>query len=267
MRLRYVRIFLLNLEQALEHRGRSFVWFLIAFFNSLFYFVFWHGAFKTGSVVDTSITASSIASYYFLLVIAGAFLVVHIEEDVAYWDIQQGGLSRYLTKPFSYYWSKFIEEIPWRIVQGVFGVLAFVLLSNLFGQLVILEQRPLFILATFLLFLMAYLISFTYKMIIGVSTFWFTDYHGFHQMTTVLLFIFAGFVIPVEFLPGLLKQIALALPFPYMIYYPIRAMQGLLDSSILAQTFAVQIAWFIGLLLVYRVLWHRGVREFTGVGQ
>lgn len=39
--MRYVRIFSLNLEQALDHRGRSFVWFLIAFFNSLFYlFVF-----------------------------------------------------------------------------------------------------------------------------------------------------------------------------------------------------------------------------------
>lgn len=265
--MRYVRIFFLNLEQALEHRGKSFVWFLIAFFNSLFYFVFWHGSFSAKSVVDTTISQSSIASYYFLLIIAGAFLVVHIEEDVAYWDIQQDGLSRYLTKPFSYFWSKFIEEIPWRIVQGIFGVVAFVLLSKLFGQLVLLEQRPLFILLTSLSFFIAYLISFTYKMIIGVSTFWFTDYHGFHQMTTVLLFIFAGFVIPIEFLPGFLKSIANVLPFAYMIYYPVRAIQGLLDISIFGRVLVVQAIWFLGLLFVYRLLWRRGVREFTGVGQ
>jgi ABC-2 type transport system permease protein len=265
--MRYVRIFLLNLELALEHRGRSLVWFFIALCNSLFYFIFWHGAFSAQSVINTTITQSSISTYYFLLVIAGAFLVVHIEEDVAYWDIQQGGLSRYLTKPFSYYWSKFIEEIPWRIVQGVFGVVAFLFLTKVFDSLVVLEERPLFIVFTVVSFLLAYLISFTYKMIIGISTLWFTDYSGLHQLTTVLLFIFAGFVIPIEFLPGFLRNIAQILPFAYMIYYPVRAMQGLLDISAFEKILSIQFFWLIGLLFVYRFLWKRGVREFTGVGQ
>lgn len=265
--MRYVRIFLLYFEQVLEHRSRVLVWFLIGLVNSLLYFIFWHGVTGDASVASEPISLSSITTYYFLLIIAGAFLLVHIEEDVAYWDIQQGGLTRYLAKPFSYFLSKFLDEIAYRIGQGVLGIIAFVAFTQLFGQYVQLEHRPVFVVLAIISVIMAYLISFIFKMIIGISTFWITDYSGLHQLTTVLLLIFAGFVIPLEFLPNFLQTAANALPFAYMIYYPVRMVQGALDISLLGRVIGMQGFWFIFLLLIYRMLWKRGVREYTGIGQ
>lgn len=265
--MRYVRMLLLHFEEALEYRSRNFVWFLIALINPLIYFAYWHGALSEKSSATSFMRLPDIASYYFLLIIAGAFLVVHIEEDVAYWDIQQGGLSRHLIKPFSYYWLKFLEEIPWRIVQGVLGVFAFLLLMMLFGQFILLTTNLYILIAAGVSIVFAYLLSFTYKMVLGISTLWFTDYSGLQQLSTVLFLIFAGFVIPIEFLPDTLQSIANILPFAYIIYYPVRAMQGVIDITDLFRIMSIQGIWLCGLLMLYRILWRFGIRKFTGVGQ
>src|SRR3989304_6642440 len=107
--MRYVRMLLLHFDLALVSRSRSFIWFLITLINPLIYLTFWRGALTAGSASPIGWSLSSVASYYLLLVIAGAFLSVHIEEVVAYYDIQQGWLSNYLTRPFSYFWFKFFH--------------------------------------------------------------------------------------------------------------------------------------------------------------
>src|SRR5689334_7180600 len=105
--MRYFRIFLLHFQQAFALRSRSLVWFGISLFNPVTFLIFWTGAYNEKSTLFAGWNLSYVSTYYFLLVIASSLLIVHIEEDISYWDIQQGGLSRYLLKPFSYVKSKF----------------------------------------------------------------------------------------------------------------------------------------------------------------
>src|SRR6478735_11104293 len=119
--MRFFRIFLLYFQTVLEYRGRSFVSFLIAFLIPGTMILFWNGATQSKG---SHIQFSTIASYYLLLIPIGVALTSHVEEDIAREDIQEGSLVKYLTKPFSYYWIKFYQEIPFRIIQGFFGVIA-----------------------------------------------------------------------------------------------------------------------------------------------
>ncbi len=265
--MRYVRILLLYFEEVFEYRSRVLVWFLIGFINSLIYFVFWKGSLTGSGSVASPVSISDITSYYFFLIIAGAFLVVHIEEDVAYWDIQQGGLVKYLMKPFSYFRIKFLQELPWRVSQGLIGVFAFLLLVLAFGRFFRITQDPYIIMLAIISTLLALGMSFTFKMIVGILTIWITDYSGLHQLVTVVFFIFAGFVIPLDYLPEILHKIAMVLPFGYMIYYPIRAFQGLLSEHELYSVIGIQAIWLFLLLGGYAFFWRKGIKEFTGVGQ
>src|SRR3989344_6250916 len=112
--MKYAKIFSLYFQNLLEHKGRSFVWFLMSTFTPFILLLFWKGATSGNSQIPAIWSYEVIATYYFLLVTASAMLVSHTEGDVARNDIQEGQLSMYITKPFSYYWFKFFEELPWR---------------------------------------------------------------------------------------------------------------------------------------------------------
>lgn len=265
--MRYVRIFLIHFQEAFYERGRSFVWFLVPLVNALLILAFWIGALKDKGSLGNDWTLSSIASYYFLLIIAGSFLEMHIEEDVAKHDIQEGGLARYLLRPFSYFWFQFFHEIPWRIIQGFYALMVFLLFAFFFGNFVKLTTSPVVIFLSIIIIILALFLSFVFKMIFGLSAFWITDYTGAQQIVDIVLLVLGGFVIPLEFFPDVLKGVAYILPFSYMTYFPIIALQGKLATFELFRVIAVQSLWLGGFYFTYRFLWDRGVKEFTAVGQ
>jgi ABC-2 type transport system permease protein len=259
------RIFLLFSQHALEYKSRSVVWFLITLFQASTYFLFWRGAIATG---QTSIpwSGSQVISYYLLLIVAGTLLHIHIEEEVAYEDIQYGRLSQYLTRPFSYIGFKFFQELPWRIVQGTFGILTLLLVSLFLPGLSIFPHRDM-IPFTILMILVGYALSFIYKMCMGVLAFWTTDYRGLGNLETMVFMVFGGLLVPLHFLPDSIRAVALAQPLAFILYYPVLAVEGILTTREITWVLLVQAGWLVVFAILYRVLWSRGVRRFSAVGQ
>ena len=101
--MKYVKIFLLHFQEATDERSRMFVWFLISLINPLVYLLFWRGAHTSLPETTNQWQLSGFASYYVLLILAGSFLRVHIEEYIAYYDIELGYLANSLLKPVSYF--------------------------------------------------------------------------------------------------------------------------------------------------------------------
>lgn len=229
--------------------------------------LFWRGAFAGNAEPLEGWSYNSITTYYLLLVVAGAFLQVHIEEEVARRDIQSGFLSQYLTRPIAYIVMKFFTELPWRMIQGFFGIVTLVVFSFVFtnGLSLIYDMES--VLASFFIIILALLISFVFKMIVGLSALWITEYSGLQELIGVIDIIFAGFVMPLALFPPFIKTIALFLPFAYMIYFPVIALLGKLSFIELLQTIGIQLVWLIGLWFIYRKLWEIGVKRFTGLGQ
>lgn len=263
---RVLRIALLHLLLILEYKGEALVWFLTVFINASFYLLFWRGALTGGkTIVGWTLTEAS--TYYLLLIAIASFLGAHIEYDVAVEDIQLGKLATYLTKPFSYLAQKFFVDAPWRVLQGAFGIGILGIGVFFWGRFFSFVKDPWLLAAAIVIGILAYLLSFTFKMIVGLSALWTTDFMGLQQLVTVTLLIFAGYLIPLEFLPGILQDIAFRLPFGYMVYFPILAFQGLIAPTRALSVIATQLVWLIILFFVYRLLWRIGVGRFTAVGR
>ncbi len=263
---RFWRIFLLYAQYALEYRSISFVWFLVTLINAAIYLLFWRGALINQDASIQFWTLSSAISYYVLLIIAGGLLHVHIEEDVAFEDIQKGGLVKYLTRPLSYFWFKYFLELPWRIIQGFFGVIVLVAVIVLYKPIPLVHTAETIFLTVFIIFF-AYHLAFVYKMIIGLAAFWMTDSRGLLNLEAIVFLLFAGFVIPLGLFPLGIRNFALFQPLAYMIYYPILAIQGLLNVSQLIQIVLYQMLWSLVLVMVYKKVWALGIKRFTGIGQ
>lgn len=265
--MRYVRMFLLQFQEIMVQRARSFVWFLLSLLNPLLLLIFWSGVYQQKHTFLVGWSVSTITSYYLLLIIASSLLIVHIEETVAIIDIREGGLVKHLTRPFSYFWLMFINELPWRVFQGSLGVIVLLLFSILFKSFVQLTHDPVILILSALIIILAYMLSFVLKMILGLSAFWFTDFWGVQQLVEVITLVFAGFLMPLEFYPKLIGQIAYALPFSYIIYFPIIAIQGKLPVLQLFQVIGIQLLWIFVFTVMYKYLWRKGIEKFVGVGQ
>ncbi len=264
--MKVVRIFFLHMQSVFEQRLRSFVWFLVVFVNPMLLILFWSGAPQNVDIVP-GWNVAAINGYYLLLIVAQATLVSHVEEDIAYFDIQQGELDRYLVKPFSYFKIKLIEGLPYRVVQGAFAVITTVFLYMLLKDHVIIHFSLQSIFLGILTAVFAYLMWHTYKMCLGLLAFWFTDMKGIFDLLDAVRIVLSGIFMPLVLYPQLLKQVAEILPFAYGLYYPIAVFQGQTTLIETVKIIVIQLAWLFALYTLYRYIWKKGIATFTGVGK
>lgn len=260
--MRYVKIFLLHLQESFGQRSVSLVWLLLSIITPLLMILFWRGA---KQINDWS--PSLITSYYLLAVIMSAFLMTHIENDVARLDIQEGNLSQYLLRPFSYLLFWFFTAISYRVIQGIFGIIVVLFLILFFPNSFIVTTNPFIFAGSICIAVCAFLLSFYFKMIIGILAFWIIEIYGLFEIIEVILTIFAGYLMPIALLPNWLAHTAYMLPFSYMIYFPIIAFEGKLSGIELFKVLSVQTIWILIFYLLYQKLWHAGLKKFSAVGQ
>lgn len=264
--VKYFRIFLLYFQYVLAHPSRSVVWTLIGLLDALIFLAFLRGVFQNNQQIDTW-TLSTISSYYFVLIAAGSALMSKIEVAVLKKDNEQGEIDNHLLKPISYYWDKFYYEIPYRIFQGGIGIGLCMFMTFLFGTTLHLANTPLEISAAILIILLGFFVSFTFKLTIGIISFLTTDIRGLNELVMIVILLFSGYLIPVNLLPGILQTIALSLPFPYIVFYPVMAILGELSTKEILHVLIIQSAWLLGLGIVYKILWRHVVKHVVSLGR
>lgn len=228
--------------------------------------LFWHSAFQGNNQLIAGWDAGSILTYYLLIIIAGGLLISHIE-DLLDREVRQGTIVKYLLKPSPLYSQLLLIELPYRCMQGSFAVL-FYLVTAYFFPLVRIHIAD--ILSAFIIFLIlvcAFFLTHTYKMMLGMVTFWTKDNKGIIETSQVLVLLFAGFNLPLTFLPGVLSDIALSLPFAYFAYYPVISLQGKLPFDGMIHVLQMEILWLGIFFIVYKILLQFGLKKFTAVGQ
>lgn len=264
--MKSLRILLIYSQDMLQQRARNFVWFLTMLIGPLTLLLFWRGSIQNGTALHTNVSLPEITSYYFLFAIAGSLLMAHPEEWIAEREINQGELSQFLLKPISYYKIKLINEVPWRIAQGFFGIIFF-LGFLFFGNKVVFTNDAYVVLLSIIIMILAFFLSLTFKMLVGFTAFWTQSIIGLQDVIEVIMAIFGGFLMPLYLYPELLKKIASSLPFSYMLYYPVTAFQGRYQIQELVQIISVQILWLIFFFFLYRIVWSRGTKRFSAAGQ
>lgn len=262
--MRFLKIFLLFFQMVFAERSQTFVYFLESLLAPLTFFLFWRGAHFSS---NNHWSLSSITSYYFLLAIISAVIMCYPEIEISRIDIQEGKLVSYLLRPFSYFGMRLFNTLGHRAFEAC---LSFILLSGMiffYGNFFHIITNPVLIILSLLVAILGFLLVFTYKVILGILAFWFIETGGLFNISEMLIFIFAGFVVPINFFPQFLQNIAYMLPFSYMIYFPVIAFQGELTLTQLLQAILTQICWIIFLCFVCALVWRRGLKKFTGVGQ
>jgi ABC-type uncharacterized transport system permease subunit len=196
----------------------------------------------------------------------GTISICHIDDDITREDIYLGKFYNYLARPYPYILAKFQQEVVWRLLSGGWALVMLAVLWG-FGLPLTMSNRPEIWLLTAASLFLGMLVSFFFKVSLGLASIWLTNTKGLSDLAEIINIIMAGFIIPIHNLPGVLKTIAWWSPFASSIYFPVRILTVDVPLTELVSMLCLQVFWIVLLLFLARQTLKAGIFRYTGVGQ
>lgn len=258
------RMFYINWSNILQFRGDIFLWTLTEAITPLIALAIW---FTVTSHTQTAISPRDTLTYYVLSIL----VITATNAWTSHFLTQQildGELVKYLVRPISVFWEHITDNIDVKIMRLVLPVPAavavFWLLPEWFSPSIYAPSRIALAITSVLL---GATIAFVADSLLATFAFWIEDAHqiiGYHYL---LWTISSGVLIPYIFLPETIKTILSFLPYRYIVSAPIEILITSSSTTPATTLIAIQVAWIIGLTLVLKVLWQRGLKRYAIPGQ
>ena len=179
-------------------------------------------------------------------------------------DIRRGLVTRFLTRPISFFWNYFSIWIGRNI--GFFIIYCFLLLGlKLLFPGVIFQsfwQPPCFLLSLGISMILSHCIY----MNIVVLNFWFHDLTGFIMGFNFFATIVFGTLIPYSFYPEWSMALINWSPFPYVVSLPINIARGQLDLLPAITGCGQAVLWTLILGGLFKLVYSRAIRAYGAYG-
>jgi ABC-2 type transport system permease protein len=245
----------------MQHRGFFYLVALSWMMPLLIYLFVWSAAAGEGTV--GGLTRGDLAAYYVMLI-----LVHQVTFSSTNWTvgdaIRYGRMNLLLLRPLSPLYDALASEVAIKVVFMSFVLpLVAVLALILRPGIEITWQNALAFVPALAL---AWALRFLWGYWLALLSFWAARADGLLALQESLIFLLGGQVAPVALLPPGMRALAVALPFRYMVGFPVEVVTGQLDAAGLRAGFAVQAGWLLVAVVLFVVLWRAGVRSYLAVG-
>jgi ABC-2 type transport system permease protein len=174
-------------------------------------------------------------------------------------NVKDGSIAYLLNKPYDFLLYQFSfsmgETIFRSLMTAIFGG---AMVWWLAGPPPDLRSWPLVLIAV----LGAWVLNFMVNALIGLAAFVSEEVAPFEWIYQKFAFIFGGLLIPLDFYPQWLQNIAFALPFPAMTYGPARLFVSP-DAGLFASVLDQQAIWILVLSVLLVFAYRRGLAFLT----
>ncbi len=261
---KYWAVLRLSVKSAFTYRWGVFLEVIAEIVASFFAILIWQYIGAGKGVGDFS--QEQLLSY---LVIAG-FVVstIHVANsgDAVNDAIKDGELSLLLTKPWHMAPVFFMQSLGERVLMMGSAIVGY-------GVVILALHIPVFQHITFMGFLQALpflvfsiLLQFLMFHAVAFLAFWLHETWGPRLLIRVIMEIGSGALIPINLLHPTWRGLFAWLPFRFLGDLPALALLGKLPVGEYVQMLALGCVWIAVGLVVYAVIWTKGVRSYEAVG-
>ncbi|HQR07692.1 MAG TPA: ABC-2 family transporter protein [Gemmatales bacterium] len=264
---KYANICRTALIERLAYRGDFFFGTILRFLPMLTTILLWTAIFR-GSGKD------SLSGFRFNEMIA-YLLLVHISRMFSSMpglstgiarDVRQGDLKKYLVQP--------LDMIGWLLAYRIAHKIAYIVTAvppyavifgvaySYFDTFPGGWQIPAYILALFL----GFFIGFFFEVCMGCIGFWMLEVSSILYIAQTINFFVSGQMFPLDLLPGGWVEFLKALPFQYLAYFPAMVFLNKITGMQLVYGLLVGLGWALGCFLIARVLYQRGLKQYSSYG-
>lgn len=268
----WVNVYRANLKMAvaqmLQYRFAILIWAVWGFVGPLISLAVWSAATaaKGGTITNASGASYGRADFaaYFLVFMIFGHLTMSWDAFEFAWRIRDGNLSPRLLKPLHPIHTDVSFNIAFKLCTSVMLLPVWVLLFVLLRPTPPASWISLFLALPALL--LAGMLRYLWQYSLAVIAFWTTRVEAINQLFFTVDSFFSGRIAPLALLPPWLGAVALWSPFRGMGAFPVELALGRLPAEQILPGFVLQIAWVAIGLVVFRLLWSAGIKQYSAVG-
>lgn len=276
------------LKEKYTYRFKAIMWSLSTLFNMLVQYYLWKSVYE-----ETNGTFMGVSQANYLIYISFGVVFYNITScmenmNIAE-DIKSGNIAMNLCKPINYKTMIFFRHIGSKLGE-MLGLIPLLIVAFILTGTVVLTVANLgiFILSTVL----AFLIMFVFSYIVGLVTFWTTNYWGVQFFTNSLMGLFSGQLVAINFYHeigmglqnvnsnwaflqnpivitffGVLEKLAYCLPFQSMYYTPMSILSGIINEpGEIISHLILQFFWLLILNGIAYIMWRKAQKKITIFG-
>lgn len=243
--------------------SRGFFWTLAFGWMSgpLIYMFVWSMAAGQGAI--GGFDRKDFIFYYLCLI-----LINQLTYPTAHWStsesIMNGSMSSTLLRPLPVFFGAVACDLSVKVVCVPFVTVIAVIIGLLTGLHITVSITAILISVAALL--LALVIRFMLAYILALLAFWTQNTASLLSVNDTFIFLLAGQVAPISLFPGFIRSIALALPYRYMLSFPIEVLMGKVNGTDLLYGFGVQVCWVAALFMLHHFVNKYGVKRYTATG-
>jgi len=261
---RQLAIMQLSFKQMWAYKFDFVMWAVSHPLRLLVYYFLWKAIYTNmGQAVIRGFTFNQMVSYYLLGTVIAITTSTWVDSTLAN-KIKHGHLIKDLVKPYQFFTFQLSSDVGERVLAFIIQCVPLLAFGVLFLSTIPYSPVHLVIFAVSLM--LALVLHYALVFLFGTLAFWVKEYRGIRTVRHGIFAIASGAIIPLTFFPEVAQKIFSFLPFQYMHYTPILIFNGQLSIAQSINAIAIQAAWIVGLILLYRWVWKRALKKFTGVG-
>lgn len=223
----------------------------------------WRAVYAGRSEIE-GISLASMIAYTLVSTLIG--FVVRQDVNVIVGNKVYGGeIAIELTKPIDYQRVLLYTAVGQAIFNLLFKALPVVLLFGYVLDIAV-PMEPARVLAAVLSCALGFVVYFLIDLSLGSLAFWITQTYGVNMFKNVFMTLCAGGIMPLDFFPGVVRDVLAFMPFKGCFYTPLSIFLGLESPAGPSVLIAEQLGWIMVLLLVSRVLWRRALPKVVVLG-
>jgi len=261
---KYLEVFKKSLEQYFIYRLNFIFWRISTILSILLTYFLWDSLYVKKTTI-LSYTKEEMITYILLSSIIGTFVLSGRVADLAA-EILNGTIINYLTKPISFTGYLIAKELANKTLNLLFGITEIVILIVLFQPSVFIQPHLSNYGILLILIVIGAALSFLISFLLSLVAFWSNEVWAPRFIYTVVVWVLAGTLFPLDILPKPIYLLFMLTPFPYLLYLPTKIyIEGF--SPEFLPFIAIACAWIGILFVVTRSVWHKGLKEFTFFGK
>ncbi|MCJ7678555.1 MAG: ABC-2 family transporter protein [Anaerolineales bacterium] len=252
-----------SIAAMLQYRAALVIWLISQVLDPVIYLIVWSTVTAASGGEAGGYTRGDFAAYFLVLMLVNNTTYSWIMHEYEY-RVREGTLSAALLRPVHPIHADIADNLASKMISTPMMLALAVGLGFVFRPTIHLVPWAVaaFVPAVALAFVLRFLIEWT----LALAAFWTTRVSALNQTYFVALLFLSGQVAPLSLFPGFVQAIGLALPFRWMISFPVELLLGNLTPAQTLVGFAAQAGWIgVGLMLV-RLAWRAGVRQYSAVG-
>jgi ABC-2 type transport system permease protein len=180
-------------------------------------------------------------------------------------SVYTGAVSSDMLKPMNYFNFWLAQDTGRAFASFLLRGLTIMIAYAIFFDITTPQSMPQW-LAFFMVLILAWLISFSWRFLVNLAAFWTPNALGIARLAFILSWYMSGFLFPLRFFPPWFVKLCYLTPFPYTINAVVEVYLGLVDGQALVGIILAQVAWILMLILASMIALRAGVRRLEILG-